>query len=252
MKINFFEEFPTKVNLSRLKLVDFPTKIYAAAKSMKEFERIKKDCSKYMYAQEVCYWPVLHEEEGYWFSALSDTAGIKRALHELEKNKSPLIVLWDAELPTLKKSLIINQLKNILKNKKLIMNFLENAHKHNIKIVTAEYPTKNNLMNKLFGFLAVKFNQSDFKHEKILMAYSSLMKNAPIKPCVQSFKRQYKNFQLGIGLTAAGIAGNEPVMAPEQLERDLKAAKSMGIKEVTIYRLGGIDKRNIKTIKKYV
>ncbi|MFC1705075.1 hypothetical protein ACFLZ6_01995, partial [Nanoarchaeota archaeon] len=124
MRINFFEEFPTKVNLAKLKLVDFPTKVYTAAKSMKEFDRIKKDCAKYMYVQEIAYWPVLREEEGYWFSAFSDTEGLKRTIKELEKNKSPMTILWDAEVPMLKKSLILNQLKNRSKNIKIIKDFL--------------------------------------------------------------------------------------------------------------------------------
>jgi hypothetical protein len=252
MKISFFEEFPTKVNLAKLKLIDFPTKVYAAAKSMKEFERIKKDCSKYMYMQEVCYWPVLREEEGYRFSAFSDTEGIKRTIKELEKNEKPLTVLLDAELPILKKSLIPNKLKNAIKNKKIIMDFLKNAHNHNIKLVTLEYPIKNKLLNKLFGLSATRFSQDDFKHEKILVAYSSLMKNASIKPLIQSFKGKYKNFKLGIGLLAKGIAGNEPVMGTEQLRRDLRAAKFSGIKDVVIFRLGGLTKSNIKIVKRYV
>lgn len=251
MRISFFEEFPTKVNLSKLKLVDFPIKLYAAAKSMKEFNRIRKDCSKYMYVQEVCYWPVLREEEGYWFSAFSDTEGLKRTIKELEKNDEQLTVLWDAELPLLAKQLILSQAKNFFKNKKLIMDFLENAHKSRIGIVTVEYHSKNQFINNLLKFSAVKFSQKDFKHEKILMAYSSMMKKE-IKPFIQSFNKKYKTFQLGIGVLAKGIAGNEPVMTSEQLDKDLKSARLAGVKEVVIYRLGGLTKSNIKIVKKHV
>ncbi|MBW2983844.1 hypothetical protein KY361_01910 [Candidatus Woesearchaeota archaeon] len=251
MRISFFEEFPTKANLSRLKLVDFPTRLYAAAKSIKEFNRIRKDCSKYMYVQEVCYWPVLREEEGYWFSAFSDAEGLKRVIKELEKNERQLTVLWDAELPYLKKSLVFSQATNVFKNKKLIMDFLQNASEHKIKVVTAEYSVKNKLLAKLFQFFATTFDQDNFKHAKILMAYSSAIKNDSIKSRIQFLKKQYKDFQLGIGMLAPGM-GNEPVMTIEQLDKDLKAAKSSGIKEVVIYRLGGLDKRNIRTIKKYV
>ncbi len=252
MRINFFEEFPTKENLRKLSLVDFPTTVYAAARNIKEFERIKRDCSKYMYVQEVAYWPVLKPEEGYWFSAFSSTEGIERTIKELTKNERPLTVLWDAELPMLKKPLMISNIKSFFRNKKLILDFLKNAPNYNIKIATAEYPIKNKLMNKLFKMSAVKFGQNDFKHDKILMAYSSLMKNISINGHIALFRKLFKSFQLGIGLTAAGIQGNEPLMSDEQLERDLKEASSSGIKEIVIFRLGGLNKQNIKIIKKYV
>lgn len=250
MRVNFFEEFPTKINLAKLKLVDFPTRLYAAAKSMKEFERIKQDCSKYMYVQELAYWPVLREEEGYWFSAFSDTEGIKRTINELEKNEKPLIVLWDSELPLINKKLIFTNAKSVLKNKKLILNFLRNAHKYHIKITTAEYAVRNNPLHKLLKSFAVAFD-NEIQHEKILMTYSSMMKR-PIKPYIEAFKKKYKKFQLGLGVIATGILGNEPIMTDEQLKNDLKTAKSLDIKEVTIYRLAGINKRNIKIIKNFV
>ncbi|MFC1705168.1 hypothetical protein ACFLZ6_02475, partial [Nanoarchaeota archaeon] len=145
-----------------------------------------------------------------------------------------------------------NQLKNRSKNIKIIKDFLKNAADYKIKIVTAEYPIKNKILNKLGKSSGVKFTQKDFKHEKILMAYSSMLGNKPIKSLIQSFKKQYKNFTLGLGLLATGIHGNEPVMSSEQLARDLKDARSAGIKEVVIFRLGGLTKSNIKIIKKYV
>jgi len=39
MQIEFYEEFPSKENLSKLKLIKFPTKIFIAAKSIKEFKK---------------------------------------------------------------------------------------------------------------------------------------------------------------------------------------------------------------------
>ena len=41
MIISFFEEFPDKSNLNKLKLINFPIKLYLASKSYKEFLNIK-------------------------------------------------------------------------------------------------------------------------------------------------------------------------------------------------------------------
>jgi len=43
MKINFYEEFPTEKNLSKINLVKFPTTLIIAAKSWKHFHTIKKN-----------------------------------------------------------------------------------------------------------------------------------------------------------------------------------------------------------------
>ncbi len=41
MKISFFEEFPNKQNLAKLKYVTWPCTIYVAAKSFKEFKKLR-------------------------------------------------------------------------------------------------------------------------------------------------------------------------------------------------------------------
>ena len=47
MKISFYEEFPTKENLDKISLIDFPTKLITAAKNLKEFYSINNKIKKY-------------------------------------------------------------------------------------------------------------------------------------------------------------------------------------------------------------
>ena len=47
MKIDFFEEFPTKENLEKLKLIKFPSKIFIAAESLEEFKKAEKTARKF-------------------------------------------------------------------------------------------------------------------------------------------------------------------------------------------------------------
>lgn len=37
MKVEFYEEFPTRENLEKLKLIKFKTRLFIAAKSLAEF-----------------------------------------------------------------------------------------------------------------------------------------------------------------------------------------------------------------------
>ena len=56
---------------------------------------------------------------------------------------------------------------------------------------------------------------------------------------------------VALGTIAVGITGNEPILNPEELARDLKIAKNNGINEVVIFRLGGLNKEYVDVIKKY-
>mgnify|MGYP001588836880 FL=1 len=95
MQICFFEEFPTKENLAKIKYVSFPTKLYLAAKSLEEFENIKISSP---HVKEKIYWPILDKKEGYWFSPFSKRKALERIFAELKgKNISVMI---DSELPT--------------------------------------------------------------------------------------------------------------------------------------------------------
>jgi len=147
MKISFFEEFPTKQNLSKLKLINFPTKLYLASKSIKEFNKIKTNISN-KNIKEIIYWPILKKEHGYWFSPFTNRQAVKKSLNEIKDTP----VMIDLELPLTKHpSLIFTQLFNFFRNKKLIKNFIKN----NNNIYTAEYFTNKKFRNFWLNFLGL-------------------------------------------------------------------------------------------------
>ncbi len=61
-----------------------------------------------------------------------------------------------------------------------------------------------------------------------------------------------RRFIVGLGVLVPGIMGNEKTLANEQLARDLRLCKKAGVREVIIYRLGGLDKEYVKVLKKFV
>jgi len=59
MQIEFYEEFPSKENLKKLKLIKFKTRIFIAAKSIKEFKKFEKIAKKIKKDIGVIYWPII-------------------------------------------------------------------------------------------------------------------------------------------------------------------------------------------------
>jgi hypothetical protein len=247
MIISFYEEYPTKENLEKLNLINFPTKLYLAAHSFKEFKKYKKQI-KSKYVKEIAYWPLLTKKEGYWFSAFTKRKALKRTISELKNTKVP--VMWDAELPTHPNPLLyLTQLFNFFPNRKLINNFVKN-HK---KIYIAEYFFVNNRLEHLFRFLCLNFAPKKNLFP-MRMAYSSLhdfgtfLMNDEIKKGKQEFK---DNFIVAYGTLASGEDGQHREISLKLLKRDLDLAKKHNVNEVVLYRLGGLNKKYIKILKKY-
>lgn len=68
----------------------------------------------------------------------------------------------------------------------------------------------------------------------------------------QGLRKYGDNYIVGFGTIAVGVGGNEPLLAPEQLEKDLRIAEEAGVKEVVLFRLGGLDKKYVKVMEKFV
>ncbi|MEK6905405.1 MAG: hypothetical protein AABX24_03300, partial [Nanoarchaeota archaeon] len=61
-----------------------------------------------------------------------------------------------------------------------------------------------------------------------------------------------ENYIVGYGTIALGVGGNEPILSPQQLEKDLQIALEVGVKEVVLFRLGGLNKKYAKVLEKFV
>lgn len=245
MQISFFEEFPTKENLSKLKLVSWPAKLYLAAKSLEEFNQIKL-MIKSRKIKEIVYWPILNRKEGYWISPFSDRTALKKVFSELKDQKIP--VMLDLELPTTQNPwLYLAQSLNFFKNRKLIRDFINNYFG---TIYLAEYYPEGKRKEKVLSALGLHYYHQ--KTKIIKMIYHSLhdFNEEFLIQELQRGKKEFKdNFIVALGTIAAGIHGKEPVLSWQQLEQDLKLAQKAGIKEVVIFRLGGLNRKHIKIVK---
>lgn len=247
MLISFFEEFPTQSNFSKLKLVSWPTKLYIGAKSVAEFNRIKsnlknkqnKHNSQNKHVKEVIYWPLLEKKEGYWISPFSSRKALLRIFGELQHQKIP--VMLDLELPTTQNPwLYLTQKINFFRNKRLIREFIEN---YSGDAYLAEYYPEGKWKEKVMKFCGLHYSAPKVK--VIKMVYHSLHRFINQEFLEKEFKRgvkEYgKNYLVALGTIAAGIHGTEPKISLEQLQQDLETAKKCRVKEVIIFRLGGLD-----------
>ncbi|MBI2111942.1 hypothetical protein HYT52_00195 [Candidatus Woesearchaeota archaeon] len=256
MIISFFEEFPTKKNLTKLNLISFPTKLYLAAKSLKEFKKSKlfiQQLSKNKNILEIIYWPILEKKEGYWVSPFSKRKALQRIFQEIQENNSkkqkPVPLMLDLELPTRHNPrLYLTELLNFYRNKKMIKSFIQTNFND---VYLAEYYPCGKKKEKLLELLGLHY-----KHAKVIkMAYHSLHRfnQEQFSQLLKKGKEQFNNnYLVAFGTIAKGIDQNEPMLSLEQLATDLKIAQEAGIKEVVIFRLGGLNKTIVKTIEKFV
>ncbi|MBI5389856.1 hypothetical protein HZB02_00015 [Candidatus Woesearchaeota archaeon] len=249
MIISFFEEFPTAENLQKFKLVSWPTKLYLAAHSVPEFEQI---CSSIPRTRvvETIYWPILKKEEGYWISPFSDRAALHYLFHELDDFDGK--VMLDLELPISKHPLLLlTQLPHFRSNKRFIASYL-NRHP---ATYLAEYFPEGRWKEFLLSSLGLHFSPQRHGCNIVKMIYQS-MHVFPRSFVQDELKRGVtlhgKNFLVAFGTIATGILGNEPLLSLQQLEEDLSIAQSVGVHEVVIFRLGGLNQQYAAVLKKFV
>src|SRR3989338_2361037 len=153
MIISFFEEFQTKKNLAKLSFINFPTKLYLAARSMKEFNVIKSSI-KHKYVQEIIYWPILEKKEGYWISPFSNRQALKRIFHEVKD----VPIMLDLELPTTQNPwLYLTQFYDFFSNKRLIQKFING---YNNDVYLAEYYPCGKIKERILQWLGLHYQTS--------------------------------------------------------------------------------------------
>ena len=248
MKIHFFEEYPTEKNLQQLKKITFPTRVYIAAKTVREFNSIAQKIEEQYSNVEVAYWPVL--EKSYWISPFSNTEELKGLQEELQHNNSHVPVLLDLELPFLKKILFLKNIRYFRRNKRLIREIIGNGKKHNYSVHTAEYPPVNRLGLWLMRILGISYSQK-LQHDTIVMMYMSMIPRWLQRFVKQGVRGRKKTVEVGLGTIATGVLGNEPMLSTQELEKNIQFCKEEGIETIVVFRLGGVHKKHNTILQKH-
>lgn len=253
-QISFFEEFPSATTFEKVALVDFNTRIYLAAKNLSEFETYEtwlKVANPHV--KDVVYWPVLEKDEGYWISPWADANGLERVLGEVEqrKDRKPLSVMLDLE-PSLKRSRLFS-FKDFRRNKDYVSKFVRDAPFLNISVYTVE---KSYVPEFILEPLGLSFNPEEYGNRQMKMFYSSfrraVLPDFIVNKLFERKARQYKkkNTIMGLGCIIGGIHETEPVNNPEILQYEVETARALGLEEVVIFRLNGLNEEYLKAISK--
>jgi len=245
MLISFFEEFPTEDTLAKLKFVSWPTKLYVAANNVQQFRAVTSVVRHDKNLLEAVYWPILKRKEGYWVSPFSKQSALQHLFEELENKKIP--VMLDLELPTTRNPwLYLTELFHFNQDKKLIHSFVCN---HPGETYLCEYSASGKSLQRLGLHYASK------KSKVMKMMYHSVhyYSDEKLRSELQRGLREYGDrYIVGYGTIAVGVGGNEPLLSPQQLEKDLQIAQEVGVKEVVLFRLGGLNKKYVKVLEKFV
>jgi hypothetical protein len=247
MKISFFEEFPYKKGVwEKLKIINFPTKLYIALHSIKELRKFEKKLNL-----PLGYWILLKKWEGYWISPFSVRSGLIRVFNEVKDEE--IEVMLDLEPPVHAPWLYIIGGINFFKNKQLIENFIKNRSKKKLPTTLVEMKGREEKL-KSWG---LSYQVEEVFHIK--MVYTSLLpylrkkqKKILEEVCKEGVKRYGNYFKIGLGCIAKGISRIEPILSPERLEEDIKIAKLCGVKEAVIFRLEGMNLEYLESINRVI
>lgn len=241
MQIDFYEEFPDYKNLKKLNLIKFPSKLFIAEKSIENFQKWEKYVRKINKKVKCIYWSVI--DNSYWISPFSNTKDLNELFTDLKKIENPILI--DLEFP-LKKKMILKNLFSFFKNKRIIEDFFKKNKK---RITTAQYPLSHiSFFQKILG---LNYN---IKTHKSLMWYSSMNSeklNKKIKKELTKIKNK-EDYSVSLGTIAVGVLGNEPILLPEKLEKNLEFVKDKGFNRVIIFRLEGLNRKYLNVINKFI
>lgn len=232
-EIVFWSEFPKKVNWNKAKeLIDFPTTIYIAIKSQKEFNKYKKYKTKYI---NIEIWPTLDKKQGYWFSGYTSIKNIDK----LKQFKGRIKIDLEPPLPKFKfytlKTLywLIFYYFKKPKNYPYLIKTLDEISKKN-ELIINEFPLPDYCLKKLGIYYNYKTRN--------MMAYTTVL--GPIlRPLLRLYIKLLikikKPKMCSIGLLKPGIFDKEPYYKNiNQFKQDLNMIKNIPV--IAIYSLEGI------------
>lgn len=241
MKINYFEEFPTRRSLQKAKWVNSGSIVFLAARDLKEYQKAKDLLLLVNPGVKAGYWKIF--KGTYWLSAFTNIKEVDRFQKEVKGLKDP--VLLDLEIPLPK--VIFRNLLNLATAKKVRKKINEICKSNNV--FTYEYLLGKSL-RPLLVLLAVR---SESPQERKIYGFYDL----PFFGFLNYFKLKnlrglsQQGANVGIGTMGQGVIGVERDISKEELARRLALVSRFGIKGIFVFRLGGLTQDYLKVINKF-
>lgn len=253
-KVVFWCEFPETVDwnklesmLNRLSMEIF---IYIPAKTLEQFlwwkKEILKSCT---HLSGIGAWPITEKNNGYWFSGFTPKDDISNL-----KQFSSLSVKIDLELPLPKKEYSNGMMLSYLcpytfkkgKSSRQLHETIKSMSE-NSSLILNEFPFPRFLLKRWGIHMPIMKNCT-----RNIMSYTTIG-GSFLRPFIKSYLFLYllkerisnRNLMCSIGLIGPGILKNEGFYKNvRQFKSDLSMVKFLGIKQVAVYSIDSILKRN--------
>jgi hypothetical protein len=162
-------------------------------------------------------------------------------------------VLLDLELPLLNRRLFRENRGTVGEARGWLERIFSEASLYGVEIVTAEYPPFGGMVQRFWERMGVSYPLERYPHQKIVMWYNSLIPEM-IQPWSRRSLSRYvarhgEAIQVGLGTISHGIFGNEPILSPSSLARDLSFLQGLGVRDIVIFRLGGMKEAYWEVLK---
>lgn len=255
MRIHFFEEFPTEETLAKASSLDFASEVYLGASSWEGYQEAAASLVAINPRCIPAWWPIL--PRSYWISPFSFPDELEGLfgfwLERPEAARTPLLL--DLELPWIRRSMFRQNFRHFRENKRRIEDFFSQASGLGFPLRTAEYPSVGSMSQGLWESLGISYPCDAYPHSKIVMWYTSLIPSGWLgwtKRALLKMRRQYgERLQIGLGTIAPGVFGNEPILSPEDLARDLDWLRVHGFQDVVIFRLDGLEEPYLRVLSSF-
>jgi len=263
----FWCEFPETIDWKKAEKVvkGMSLEVYVAVKSLKEYKKYKSKTKLPIYP-----WPVLSKKEGYWFSGFTSKKSIDKLKQfkgiKMKIDLEPPIPQW--KYGTVR--IILYAIRKVFQKgenneylKEVIHKTAEKASgvvTKNINLLINEFPFAKWYLKNQGTYLELRGSM-----KKNYMCYTTFagsffrpLVRLYLKPFTKVAVKKNKDVMFSIGLIGTGILEKEGIYRNvKQFREDLEMVKDSGAKQVAIYSLDGILKRNnpeewVKIIKEFV
>ena len=243
MAIIFWSEFPEQVDWDKVnREINFDTEIYVACKDRQEYLAWKKKIkNKHI---DVGAWPILDKKDGYWFSGQTS----KENIDKLDEFK-------DVDVKIDIEPKIYHGRYSNIKTWLWLIKWYVNPGKNKEHLLDKIKSLKSSVI--ISGFFLPRFFRRrvgmEANGKKNFICYSTVGRIAfPYYKFM--IKKMSKDNFYAIGLTHPGVFGNEKAYKhKEEFVKDLETMKKLRVKNLVIYSLEGIIKRDwLDAVKDYV
>ncbi|MEP7356246.1 MAG: hypothetical protein ABI847_03340 [Anaerolineales bacterium] len=217
-------------------LVDFPVSLAVAAPSRARFVELRNEIlAAYPAVQDVYFWPILEQTEGYYAGPLSSPSGLKRAMSEAQG----LPTLWDLEFP---RAPAKPQWNNWLDNRSELASWLAQRDTPVHVWRTYAFLGLDPLPLRLAGF---HFDPSNYPwvwlHLDLYRRGQGLPHALTARIMRCGVERYGEHFIPSLGVLDDGQGSPDEFVSPAGLQGDLEAARAAGVSQVWLFGLNGLN-----------